>query len=322
MVVGKNTKEMVRELSYFVFILKEARKFLFVNDEKENATFGVHHFDEGTDWKEYRSKQMLRALAETQPGLVAAIDFRRGMDGFIEDVQAFIEQAYDPSASSSVESQVELEGTWLSDTEIGKRAGVRVEGVRRWVEKLRLPEDAPDRVNDKGIVEHWGQLSDRVIEMLDRPTAPSEWLNIRQFASECGRSRVYADKLLAPLLAEHPEWEEYYYTQSERGRGVLSAHYSPEALAEVKKQLEAVEYAPTGWRTEKWMSTHYGGGQKKYGRVADTYRESNPDWFKPYLTAGGKKGGRTHEHFSPELVAAILQDLGLDVSEVVHHIDT
>lgn len=312
MVDGRNRPDMVRRLSYTIFILKKARKFLFVNDEAENATFVIHHFEENTDWKDYRKrkKEELRKMSEQLPHLVSVLEFRRGMDGFIESLRQLIEQAYVPDTVDAVESDsdAELGASWMTEAAISQRTGVRVDGVHRWVEKLRLPEDAPDCTNADGDVEHWGSLSERVINILERPVAPADWWNIRQIADALGRSRQYCEKILEPIIQEQGDLMDWYYTRSERGRGVLAEHYNTQAVDAAKAVLEGEELAPEGWRTEKSLQTEFGGNQSKYGNIADQYREAHPEWFYPYLTRG-KKGGRKHEHFAPELVDIIIAEL-------------
>jgi len=69
-------------------------------------------------------------------------------------------------------------------------------------------------------------------------------------------------------------------------------------------ELEKAEKAPEGWMTLQEF-VDLGFGRKKIENIASQYRNLQLDWFKDYLN----KANRLFEHYSPELVAIIKEEV-------------
>src|SRR5262249_18817877 len=68
------------------------------------------------------------------------------------------------------------------------------------------------------------------------------------------------------------------------------------------ENAHSVEEAQEGWHTQNWLVKETGRNSSTIERVVRRYRETNPDWFRPYIAANR----RSQEHYAPELVDAVL----------------
>jgi hypothetical protein len=78
------------------------------------------------------------------------------------------------------------------------------------------------------------------------------------------------------------------------------SEYENKVIGEQKDTEEASE----GWMTANALIKPLEIGRQKIKKEANKYRKSNPEWFKNY-----KIKGRTHEHFSPELIEKIREEI-------------
>ncbi len=100
----------------------------------------------------------------------------------------------------------------------------------------------------------------------------------------------------------NPEWFKMYISKKKRSL----EYYAPELIDAIRSTLASRgEQVPEGWMTKGSIAQALKAAEKTIKKIADGYRETNPDWFQTYLD----KGKRPFEYCSPDLIAAIRKAL-------------
>ncbi len=134
-------------------------------------------------------------------------------------------------------------------------------------------------------------------ELGSREVAPPGWMNLKELSRNLGRSRDFVINFDDEQREAHPDWVKKYSTP----RGMYVEHYSPNFIAAITQVAEARESAPDGWLTSLSLARIVNSNYQTVQRVADRYRESNPEWFHMYDNVTGT----SVEHYAPELVLEI-----------------
>ncbi len=248
---GANRREMVRKFSYVIFVLTGRQKLLFVNDEEGNATFVVHHIEQPEDWKGFAAmtKDQLRDLAQTHPTLLSVLEFRRGAEGFIEDIRELIERTYTPLSSEGggvmvshtsdqkEEAVIEYEPAsngWLTAGGLIQQLGKSGKWVKARLEEMQISEEDRgeylDSMNRRRI-----HYSSRVLEILrematQHESAPDGWLTARGFAQQLGKSGKWVKARLEEMQISEEDRGEYLDS-----RNVRHIHYSPRVFRQIQR---------------------------------------------------------------------------------------
>ncbi len=138
--------------------------------------------------------------------------------------------------------------------------------------------------------------------------APEDWSTTNSLAETCALSSEHVRKLAEQYREEHPEW---FAVHRDRNSHKTVLHYSPELVALVKAEVQAIEPAPKGWSTTSRAATKLGVDFNTAVQLAEQYREEHPEWFVVYRT--GQK--RPHLHLAPELVAAMRKGVLTDAPQ-------
>lgn len=132
--------------------------------------------------------------------------------------------------------------------------------------------------------------------------APDGWITCGGLSNELKIEYKVIKKIDKKYRISNPEWFKRYLDS----RGRLFEHYSPELVEEIKKVIDSRERAPEGWITETSLyGSNLGIGRKTLINLVDKYKNTNPEWAGEYLS----KRGRLLEHYSPELVEKIKEEL-------------
>jgi hypothetical protein len=130
--------------------------------------------------------------------------------------------------------------------------------------------------------------------------APEGWFTVSQIANLKG---VQGDGIKVKKLAEeyrdiNPSWFKEY-----RAGSIFTEHYAPPLVAILRKLCAKKEKAPEGWFTASQIKDFddVQGEYSKIKELAESYRKTNPDWFKVY-TSENKK---SVEHYAPSLVTIL-----------------
>lgn len=136
------------------------------------------------------------------------------------------------------------------------------------------------------------------------PITPQGWLTNAGVAKALGTHEATVKKIAAQYRESNPEWFRQYCYQKRKP----SEHYSPELIAIITERHEArmsIPEAPEGWICNHPLAKALGVSQPTPEKIANEYRESNPEWFQEFRDAGG----RPSVHYSPELVKIIKKEI-------------
>lgn len=145
------------------------------------------------------------------------------------------------------------------------------------------------------------KIMEEEIKRLDAVSeAPEGWMNNGGLARKLGTHETTVKKIAEIYREVYPEWfREYCYAKRK-----TSEFYAPELVRIITEKHEArlsVPEAPEGWICNYPLSKRLGVAQATTEKIADNYRESNPEWFTEFRDRTGK----VSEHYSPELVEVI-----------------
>lgn len=131
--------------------------------------------------------------------------------------------------------------------------------------------------------------------------APKGWLNNNQLATSLSRAYNVVEKRAEKYRQLHPEWFQMFRDAS----GRVSEHYSPELVHEIRTELGARQRAPEGWMTNWALTKELSVQQNAPEIIVRQYRETHPEWFHEY----DNEHGQAREHYSPQLIAIIREEL-------------
>ena len=209
---------------------------------------------------------------------------------------------------SEVETQVKPPSGWATSGILNKKSKptVGLLAISRMAEEHRQqhPEWFKEFLNEMGLMcEHYSPELINIIEgkIRERKKIPAGWVNNNTLAIELGFAPVTTNRIAEQHREQHPEWFEWYFDH--QGRNF--EYYSPELTGIIREILITREKAPIGWVTKKFLAKELSMSPQTIHRRAEQHREQHPEWFKSYIN---KKGG-LFEHYSPELVKTIKEEL-------------
>ncbi len=106
-------------------------------------------------------------------------------------------------------------------------------------------------------------------------------------------------KIAKTYRPEHLDWFQIY-----RSVTGINEHYSPELVSKITQEIEG-EKAPDGWKTAWALRKPLRTGIEFLAKIAEEFRSDHLEWFKFYRSQNRVKV----EHYSPELVSLIIQNL-------------
>ncbi len=77
-----------------------------------------------------------------------------------------------------------------------------------------------------------------------------------------------------------------------------------EEMLSLDNKIEGKRFSPEGWMTITNVQEEIGKSYRWITRIADSYRDTHPEWFVEFLN----KQGREREYYHPELIALIKQE--------------
>lgn len=207
---------------------------------------------------------------------------------------------------------------WVTINALATELGVSSGTIKNIIGELpRLEEDwlKEYRIKDKrgnpSVYLHPDLVAEIRMRTPSRESAPEGWVT---------RNGLYKDyKQLTPLMVKkfvdkyresNPEWFKNY---AHAPKGYVVEHFHPELVAEIKEEMLRYEPGPPyGSSPEGWMETRNLAKELNFGEKAlrsklNRYRTSNPEWFRQYIS---HRSSRVTEHFHPDLVAKIREELG------------
>ncbi len=211
-------------------------------------------------------------------------------------------------ADQIVEKIMPAENGWHNSRELAEKLNVTIEAIRKVADKLE-----PDFFNEKReivsptsgrTIIHYSPNFAQAIEdkILEKSLSPEGWMTRNQISLYTRKSIETISKIIDENIKRHPDWSNKY--RSKIGR--IEQYYSPELIGVIEKELGSIEKAPIGWAVRQEVTDMLQRSDSTpIKRSAENYRETNPEWFKVYLSA---QSGKPHEHYAPELVDIIKKE--------------
>lgn len=300
-VSGKNLKNMVRSLSYQIFIIPGLRKMVFVNDEQGNMTFIVHDVDEG-EYREFagKSKDRLRDLEGTQ---VTSLRNASDSEEWKQKMLSVLEMK---DAGNAPVGKVP-EG-WFTNKELAAMLKVNRDTTERIIE--RLEKEHPEWVQTfhSRTKKRFSRFCspEMVVqvtaEIEKRADAPEGWVYMLKLVSDSGLSLPVINRMVEKERKGHPDWFHLYLTENKK----YIEHFHPDLVAIVHEAAsDYLEKVPLGWEHATALAKRFDSDRSTILRLAENEREKHPEWFKTYVILGGES-----EHYHPDLVTLITDTLG------------
>jgi len=194
---------------------------------------------------------------------------------------------------------------WISIGGLAKQLGKDWGTVKKRVELLR--KESPELFNEfagKGrlTIDHMSpDLAALVAEgFQEHEQVPPGWITRQQLAKELGKAKQTVGLRAEKYREKHSEWFQKFTGDGPR-KGRVNEYYSPTLAAHVSEEWFPTVKAPEGWATNSRVSKDMGLAFNAVKKMADEYREKNPEWFHTFKA----KRGKNTEHYSPELIERI-----------------
>ena len=132
--------------------------------------------------------------------------------------------------------------------------------------------------------------------------APEGWKTSITLAKEqkwVGQTLIV--KTAEKFRKDNPE----YFKQFRHKAGSITEHYSPELIQLILAELNKYETAPEGWKLNLPLSRDVGTSEMTVGKMANIFRETNPEYFKYYRD----EKNIIREYYSPELVEILTEKI-------------
>lgn len=141
------------------------------------------------------------------------------------------------------------------------------------------------------------------------PTAPDGWVPINSLVDSLGVDYNTLAKIADTYNESNPEYFFNYKTKT----GSIAKHYSPELVKILTDINSKHGKAPEGWKTTGKISEEFDFHHRRVKKIVDPYRTSNPEYFQKFK----ETMGRTLEHYSPELIEIIKEELSKENDNIL-----
>ncbi len=149
-------------------------------------------------------------------------------------------------------------------------------------------------------------LSPELIRLLEEKQknaieAPVGWITRNKLAEKMGRSALGLKNKVEQHRKDHPEW----FRTSHDAMGRLFEHISPQLIKTIEQEDKEIKIAPAEWQPTQVLAKSLGVSDKVVSRIASSYREKNPEWFKVMRY----EKSRPFEFLSPRLIRIITEEV-------------
>ncbi len=127
------------------------------------------------------------------------------------------------------------------------------------------------------------------------------WMTNKRLAIELKVARESIKNITILYRQAHPEWF-YNYKNS---IGQIHEHYSPKLCDLIRDEINKFEQSPAKWMTNGGLAIDIKVAPQTIKRIADSYRQSHPEWFHEYK----RTSGNICEYYSPELCDIIRNEI-------------
>lgn len=132
--------------------------------------------------------------------------------------------------------------------------------------------------------------------------APPGWMNKNQLSKPFSSATdSVIERIVRTYRTSNPEWFKNFLDATNK----ITEFFHPDLIALIKQEIANRVEAPNGWMTNGALATEEKVSFSVVARIAKSYREDHPDWFRVFLD----KKRENSEHYHPDLVALIKAEL-------------
>jgi SNF2-related domain len=150
--------------------------------------------------------------------------------------------------------------------------------------------------------------------------APDDWITIGSLVSETGSGRSTIKPILEKFIQENGEQHVKYskvkiMRDGKSLEGPFQLHYSPAAIAYVRKSLDDMTQPPHGWETNSAVARQFNLGGATTQRLFDEYiklhgiQTARPYRIRRYMAGGKLLIGGLKTHYSPAAITYVKEEL-------------
>lgn len=227
-----------------------------------------------------------------------------------KNIQGKIIEYYSPELASVIQKEIksmtEAPDGWETSWSAEKKIGMSRYLIIKTVDKYR--QTHPNyfkeyKVPGGRIVEYY---SPELVEILGQEfekskDAPEGWKTNRALCVQLNTSGPPISKIAEGYRKSNPE----YFEEFRDIVGKVTEHYSPELVEILKKEFHRNKDAPEGWKTNTALSSELDIAAPTVSKIAEKFRQTNPEYFNNFKNIQG----RVFEHYSPELVEKITNEI-------------
>jgi hypothetical protein len=317
---GKNTSDMMRERTYFIFFLPNSEKALFVNNEEGNTTFIIYQVNskqEAIDLAAFTKDEIRAQELHSHP--YVQIDWTGDGESWKGKVFEYLtgpvpgngknEEILTNVLNEQVSGEKKVEYVpegWNTLYGISKEIGQS----REWVQS-RIDELLPKYIEWKPevFISVGGQKSlhyppELIVELKRQGEtidhAPDGWLSVKEIEKALKKDYSWVLPRVKKILIANPTWLPKKFAHSKKNTTYL--FYPPELIVELKRQAEAIGPAPDGWLPLKEIENIVGKSEAWLTSRIERLITKHPQWEAEVFLS------QTHKelfHYPPQLINAL-----------------
>lgn len=243
-VEGINLPNMMRRLSYKIFIIPNLGKMIFVNDEGENATFIVHNVSSNQDaWREYaeKTKEELRNIERAK---VTTVIYRSDISSWKEKIQSTIitspTSLAEKKKEQSKKQYQEVPENWITNSALAKLLNKDFKTIKNKAEQYRVshPEWFQKYFGNRGNLENYyhPDMVKQIVEYFKEigEKAPYGWITNYALRKLLHKNFSIIKNKAEQYRVSHLEWFQKYLDTT----GVRREHYHPDLVQKIKDDLD------------------------------------------------------------------------------------
>lgn len=309
---GTNTPTMMRGRSYQDFYIPSLKKLVLVNNEEGNASFILHDHPGGD--KIEASLALAKDIHRegVEKGDVSVVQWPDS--GNIKKWKTWMRDLLLVDRGSSVGTDVKNEVNiletptapvgWYTVHALADDLQVRFGAIRKIAERYRKkqPQWFEDfRITSMGqVFEHLHPLLVATVkeDISSRVFPPEGWLSSKATVKTLGIgvAKSSLTNFVEQFRDAHPEWFGRYTVN-----GFEVEFYAPEFIVQVRKIVDAREFAPEGWVANNAVAAELGLNFNTVKKITEALLVDHPEWKKEYFISGFRKTWFYH----PDLIKAI-----------------
>lgn len=327
---GKNTSDMMRERTYFIFFLPNSEKAVFINNEEGNTTFIIYQVssrqeaidlaaltkdeirakelhshpyvqidwtgDEGS-WKEKILEFLNGAIPENK------IKEKLGNEETTADLEVIKNKGYEKIKQNEMTIPMIARYVGLNEGWLRPRIKKLLIEHPDWEPEIRLIPGANRSLREAAC--YGPEIIAELKAQADKLKKPKkDWLNLFGIAKKIGKDRGWARPRIEELLAAHPEWKPELGLD---GVNKEVLYYPPELI-----QALEIEVSKLGQRPEKDLNIKDISIRLKKGTMWVHNRIQKVLEKHPELAPKRKSLNAVNKeiyYYSPEVVAKLQEEL-------------